>query len=268
VRRYSYDRRQAFVVNSLVKLYAYLSKKPWEKALEVAQRHDAEGDITRFFNWLVEHYSKTRVTDPLVQAVLDDPDKMYEVYFDGFQPKTLDAYYKSFTWVEPSWYRADNDAPSWFHLSNPKIVKNQWLIHFTNDAKAVACAGFKHGVSNLEELGGATSNAIDAKRSTGKFNFAYQLSDPWQEGFKYAHEAVLFKASGVVAWHDGDQENQVVFQGNTAKDIVPLVIEFGDWFANGIGKGGRPDQDGFRQLPEAVRWVTTNFNQYKALLTC
>ena len=62
-----------------------------------------------------------------------------------------------------------------------------------------------------------------------------------------------------------------------AKDIVPLSEGYaGGWWANGIGKGGREedeaesDQDdgSFDSLSDAVDWVIANYNQYKRLLTC
>jgi hypothetical protein len=114
---------------------------------------------------------------------------------------------------------------------------------------------------------------------SGGYNFAYDIKN-WERyasgrfGFKYGKEAVMFKASGVKVWHNGDNEEQVVFIGSTAKDIVPLTEYGGDWYANGIGRGGREEGLGgdegeaFESLSEAVDWVHANFNQYKRLLVC
>ena len=57
---------------------------------------------------------------------------------------------------------------------------------------------------------------------------------------------------------------------------MPLTEDgyYGGWWANGIGKGGREEQDSeqgdgsFDSLAEAVDWVVANFNQYKKFLTC
>lgn len=189
-----YVTKRAFMVNSLAMLLRYLQKPGWERAFEVVKKQDEEGDISTFFDWAREHYGGT-APDPVVQSVLDDPEKMYEVWFEDISPQVYEAYYRSYEWAPVSWYKAVGKlAPSWFVLSKPQIVKNQWLIHFTNNAEAIAGGGFKHGVSDLTRLGGALSNAIDAKRATGKFNFAYLLSESnFREGLKYGHEAVVIQ---------------------------------------------------------------------------
>lgn len=59
-------------------------------------------------------------------------------------------------------------------------------------------------------------------------------------------EAVVFQAGGIVAWHPGDQEHQVVFLGRSAKNITPITEEYGKWIANGTA---------YNSLQEAVRAV-------------
>lgn len=248
-RRYL-ARRVVAEVDSLGRLYRYLSKPDWERAFEAVKIREEDGYLDPLFDWAREHYGDT-APDPVVQSVLDDPDKMYEVYFEDISPEVYQAYYQSYEWAPPEWYQPLGKAPSWFNLTRPKLVKNQWLIHFTNDAEAIAKQGFKHGVRDLTRLGNATSNALHAKRSSGKFNFAYLVSDPgYRKGVKYGHEAVVFKANGVAAWHEGDQETQVVFEGSTARDIKPITQEYGAWYV-----GGQPE-GGFDTLAEAVSWAT------------
>ena len=141
------------------------------------------------------------------------------------------------------------------------------------DADQIAKGGFRYGQNDLSRLGGLVSNALDASRSSGKFNFAYNTNNQsqYQKGHgKYGREAVLIKASGVEAWHSGDQEHQVIFDNSTAKDIVPLTLsDWGSgWLVGGLGKGGRPDGQGdaFPSLVAAVEWAKKNYDQYKNVM--
>jgi hypothetical protein len=251
------------MVDSLAKLYRYLEKPEWERAFEIVQEQDRDGRLDVFFDWAQEHYGDTS-PDPVIQSVLDDPDKMYEVYLEDISPQVFQAFYDSDEWPPPEAFQK-----SWNILANPKIVKNQWLIHFTEHADAIAQQGFKHGVDDLTQLGNYLSHALRIKAAAGKFNFAYLVSSSnYRKGLgRFGHEAVVFKASGVSAYHKGDREIQVIFQGDTARDIVPITREFDGWVAGGLGKGGRPGQDEFKSLPEAVNWVVENYGQYKRLLT-
>jgi hypothetical protein len=262
--------RQAFVVGSISELLRYLQKPDWQKVLEIVQERDSEGDSGRFGDWIAEHYQDHPSDDPSVQAVLSDPDQIMSLYPEDFSQQTYEDYHRSESWEDPRWYTRDGKGPSWFNLRSPKLVKNQWLIHFTNNADSIACSGFRHGTDDLTRLGGSVSNAIKARKSSGKFNFGYHLGDTsqYRKGLKYGGEAVLFRASGLQAWHDGDQEWQVVFIGGTATDIIPLTQEFDKWVVNGLGRGGRPDQEGWDTLPQAVAWAMRNYAQYKRRLTC
>jgi len=271
--------RYAFVVKSISQLLRYLQKEDWEKVFEVVQERDREGDAERFGDWIIEHYGpggrgSGKSKDPLVQQVLEDPGQFLSLYPTDFQKQTYQDYFKYGDWEDQSWYQRDHEAPSWFNLTNPSLAKNQWLIHFTMDADQIADGGFRYGQSDLSRLGGHVSNALDARRSSGKFNFGYNAKDQaqYEKGHgKYGYEAVLFKASGVEAWHSGDQERQVIFAGNTAKDIIPLTSsDWGSgWLVGGLGKGGRPDGDGdaFPSLVEAVEWAKKNYGQYKNVMS-
>ena len=163
----------------------------------------------------------------------------------------------------------DADAPSFLYISYEGLVKNQWLIHFTKDAYGIANNGFTQGVDDLSTLGLTTYFSDEAKKHGG-YNFAYLLSDFSQYGsegygWKYGDECVVFRASGIEVQHHSDQEPQVIFYGNTAKDIVPLI--------KGEYQTGKDEyEDGWctpenyycsEDLEEIVQWVTENFNQYK-----
>jgi hypothetical protein len=259
-------RRYAFVSNPIIYLKQYLTQEDWEKGAEVALDNE-----DHFLEWLEEN----------ANLVEDEPD-LQQVIEDGYVddawslPKdVLEWYFKDIAHS----LRGESWSPSWLFMDYVKVMKNQWMIHFTNDADGVACDGFRYGMDDLTRLGLTTHFTSAAK--PGGYNFAYDV-DEWERyargrhGFKYGDEAVLFRASGIKVWHHSDGEYQVIFVGDTAKDIVPLTKGGydGGWWANGIGKGGREEQDSeqgdgsFDSLSEAVDWVTANYNQYKRLLTC
>jgi len=259
-------KRHAFVSNPIIYLKKYLTQEDWEKGAEVAD--DNEG---HFMQWLEENPDLVEDVPALQQAI--ESGYIDDVW--SLPPEVLKEYFGE---VEHA-LSGESWSPSWLHMNYEKVMKNQWMIHFTDDAYGVACSGFKYGMDDLTRLGLTTHFNDSAK--PGGYNFAYDLND-WERfaggrwGFKYGKEAVLFKASGVKVWHHGDNEYQVIFAGNTAKDIVPLTEEgyYGGWWANGIGKGGREEHDSeqgdgsFDSLSQAVDWVVANFGQYKKFLTC
>ena len=168
----------------------------------------------------------------------------------------------------------DSEYPAWSFLSNPKLIKNQWLIHFTKDAKSIAEKGFIYGVDDIDKLG-LTTRQSDFDKKYGGYNFAYLLSDfdrfgrsrrGWgNEKYKYGDEAVIFNASGVKLYHATDEEPQVIFYGNTAKNIIPIIS--GENLSFGIysDKTGRLLFESDR-LDTVVDWIVLNYDQYRKQL--
>jgi len=258
-----------FLQASLSKLIKYLNQEEWEKVREAVQDWERHGDMDPFSEWIQRFYGREGhpTKDPLVHKVLADPDSIYEVGTEDFQRQTFEDLDRS--GEDWPWQFDEGEDPSWNVLSSPKAVKNQWLIHFTNDAEAIACDGFEYGQPDYRRLGNQPTMSTDAYRTRGDYNFAYLLSDKdHKKGFRYAHEAVVFRADGVRAFHEGDYEHQVIFMGYAAEDIVPLVNRYDEWFANGYGRNGVYDEDGFKTITEAAEWVARNFQKYQDKLTC
>ena len=262
-------RRYAFVSNPVVHLRDYLNIDDHGKGIDLVESYPHE-----FIEWLQAN-GYDDLADPEIRHTIEDG------YADDPASLPKELVIEFFEHMEPSFMDHDADSPSWVFMDYVEVMKNQWMIHFTNDADAIACQGFKYGMDDYTRLGLTTH--IRNTQKPGGYNFAYDV-DEWERyahgrhGFKYGKEAVLFRASGIKVWHHGDGEYQIVFVGNTAKDIVPLSEGGydGGWWANGIGKGGREEgeagsdqSDGsFESLSEAVDWVVANYNQYKSLLTC
>lgn len=165
----------------------------------------------------------------------------------------------------------ESEYPAWAYFSDdPVIIKNQWLIHFTSDAESVSRDGFKYGVDEMEKLG-LTTHLGEFDKKYGGYNFAYLISDfnsyakgrysRGKRGYKYGDEAVLFRASGIKVWHHVDEEPQVIFYGNTARNIIPIVNgDNADWAIK--NKNGRIifEND---DLERVVYWVLKNYEQYR-----
>lgn len=169
----------------------------------------------------------------------------------------------------------DSEYPSWAYLDEGEIVKNQWLIHFTNDADDIAKDGFTKGVDEISKLG-LTRFLSDFDKKYGGYNFGYDLRDYLRygrsgrssygsHGFKYGDEAVIFRASGIKSYHGGDLEPQVIFYGNTAKNIIPITRgDKEDWAVYDI-RNGRLFYES-DSLEKVVDWVVKNYDQYRSRL--
>lgn len=174
------------------------------------------------------------------------------------------------------------EQPTFLYMEFERIVKDEWLVHFSKNSRNIATDGFKYGIDDITTLG-LTTHFLN-KTKPG-FNFAYLAKDAskWGKGYndrdwKYGKHAVMFKANGVLVYHHADQEPQVVFLGSTAKDIVELkntddgwsvvggdgdpIFQSGDWNTkerkSGSSRGG---------LQRCIDWVKTNYNQYKRVLS-
>lgn len=197
--------------------------------------------------------------------------KFHETLFSfGLEVKSQ-LYEKSLTDIEPL------DYPAFSFFSNhSKLLKNRWLIHFTNYAVDIANRGFTYATANIEHLGITTEIEYDEKDRIG-YNFAFDaLSElnPSEIEFKYGCEAVLFQATGVETFHYEDEENQVIFWNEFVKNIVPIVrnktqrnaheefVHYEWIIISNKNKIIFKSTD----LKTVVEWVINNFPQYKKSL--
>lgn len=171
------------------------------------------------------------------------------------------------------------DFPSWYYMTSVNIVKNQWLVHGTDarNLPSIKTKGFTQGVSDFRKLG-LTTWFDKTKKSQQGYNFAYTIQDFQRFGYSdkhgltYGEMVVVFRASGLRCYHDGDGEYQVIFNGKTATDIVPVFQEMGDgdWYIN----SSKLDKDGFpkvlyrsENLVELTKWLDRNYTQYRKAIS-
>lgn len=164
----------------------------------------------------------------------------------------------------------DMDYPSWSFFGSPQFITNQWLIHFTSDADSIAQDGFIYGVNDIDKLG-LTVFLNDDDKQEGGYNFAFTIYDyeryggnRYGRGWKYGKEAVVFQAAGIKAYHYGDEEPQVIFSGETARNIIPIVVDDGNYSIVNK-KTGRIIYESDR-IENIVNWATKNYKQYRNVI--
>src|SRR5574344_2936916 len=169
----------------------------------------------------------------------------------------------------------DSEFPSNEVMKYTSLVKNKWLVHFSNDADLIAMDGFKYGTPEADRL--ALTYGIK-KREKG-YNFAYDADD-----IKYAYnrknignssygkEAGMFMASGIKCFHEWDNESQVIFWGPSAKNFIYFYFneENGEWeipspFRNHLGWDKNRILYKCESFQKVTVWIKNNFRQYQKI---
>ena len=158
------------------------------------------------------------------------------------------------------------DLPAWLFFEDIEDYKNNWLIHFTNYADNISKEGFKYGMKDIESLGLTTL----LPKNTNGYNFAYDITEFKKFGlehnkYKYGNQAVMFVADGIKAYHNKDFENQVIFVGKKAKNIIPITPSDAKLWSIKNKKTNEIiiESD---DLNDIVKWVIKNYNKYKKLI--
>ena len=208
----------------------------------------------------------------IILSVEHDDDTLVDEILTGRFQQLRQPFAK---WLISKWSHG-SEGPSWLYMEYPKQVHNEWLIHFSNNAREISWEGFKHGTDDLDRLAYSYAGETDGKFEG--YDFAYTLEGARHYAFlsrgawgripKYGHDAVIFRASGVKLWHSGDQEEQVVFYGPSAKDIIYLHYddETSEWNIS-----SRFDLNHIlyhnEDIDEVINWIENNYDQYRKLLS-
>lgn len=115
------------------------------------------------------------------------------------------------------------EAPTWafFTLEKKQLLPPPTpLVHWSNSTRQIYKRGFQFGCEDIQRLGLTTYR----RRRTvcPGYNFAFLADSGEAENSerKYGDSAVLFRSSGVQAYHSGDEETQVIFWGPSITEIV------------------------------------------------
>lgn len=139
-------------------------------------------------------------------------------------------------------------------------IKNEWLIHFSNNASLIADEGFQYATSDMDDLGYSGCGSRIGKDNEG-WNFAFRLDDA-PNGCGYGTDVVLFRASGVLGYHFGDNERQVMFYNKDAKDLILIERDenSGNWYINSRLTGKVLYEA--EELFDVACWAIQNLPQY------
>lgn len=242
------SHKVAYVEQELGWLKSYLTMPDADKGDELL-RHDP-----------YEFEQFARRTGLMDDSVFEDEewyldDSVLDAIPDPVKAKFLGA-----------WHSEGSDVPLFTIADYEGLVKDQWLVHFTDHPAYIARDGFTKGVAldEWEKLGLSTHFRSRASRPGFNFAYTFQDADEHEGATRYGKECVMFKASGVKIWHHGDQEDQVIFIGATAHDIVPIYRHDEGWYVEGVGPNKEfvtPDLDSM------MNWVRDNYDQYRNVLS-
>jgi ribosomal protein S18 acetylase RimI-like enzyme len=216
-------------------------------------------ELARMYDYVFRDFLEHRHPDlmkylpPSEHEGLDD----YSVF-----PENVMAEFRGDYLEYDSSIASDPEAPTFLTVDFLRDVNEEWLVSFTDAAKAIAAQGFKYGISDPGMLALTTQFTDNAKKNGG-YNFAYAANDPrhYRKGEKYGSQFVVFKASGILAYHHGDEEPQVIFWGKDAHDFVPVMQDdSGLWtIYDGEGEPLFESDD----IKGAVDWVINNYSAYR-----
>lgn len=180
-------------------------------------------------------------------------------------PKQLESFKG---WLQKNPPEAGAHSPTYMHMDYKQLLPREtWLVHFSDQSDAIGGKGFQYGHEDFQSLG-LTTHFTDKARMKGQgWNFAFDALSKdavmAAENGHYGKHAVLFQSAGVQAYHYGDEENQVIFQGAGVQGIVPIFQGSDGWEVN----SNRDARVLFRgPFIDVVQWVIQNYAQYRNVL--
>lgn len=236
----------------------------------LAARDYLRGGIDPFdFAFLLEDYFKSlRRKKPKGF----DPDDPLEWLYNA-KPSAIVAFKK---WLEDGAAEryvagAQENEPAYMYLGYKRLLSpSTWLVHFTGEPLSVAQHGFIYGEQDLSRLAMSTlqgylGSSRLPKEGIPGWGFAFQAdsrdASNTARSHKYGRQAVLFRSAGVLAYHHGDSEYQVIFWGPAVRQIIPLYSDGHDeWQVTDKHPGRRLVSGDFEKV---VGWVIQNYDQYR-----
>lgn len=147
-----------------------------------------------------------------------------------------------------------------FNYFEPKgIVYNQWALHFTHlEAwEDIQNNGFRNGTINLDHLAYSNHyrNPLNMETVTdGGWLFAIPISNKYLgEDCGYGDCGFLIRTDGVLAYHKGDGDDEIIFNNDCVKKSIPFMFDEDedDWLLF----NGQEHRD-FNTIQELIHFVT------------
>lgn len=304
-------------------LKEFLDKKygiPFKNALLKYREVLARDHFDEYPDYLLNHsMDDWKPSEDWIKSFYDaDEEEQYEMALcdDDFTSFLYDKYIlkKSYCWDFDDDIDDDNEYENEYRYGDEiypimkykEDIRNHWLLNYTSDAEYIADHGFTIANTNISQLPCTTDMIHPAEVGEEGYNFAYDAEDLetyCKSLFSYGgfptNGAVLFQASGVKFYHNGDNENQVVFYNKDAKNFIPLYRDDNGWFVKSrltnkplyradytTNKNDKFDYDNFystvyqrnrrpisqfddyqyrnlSSLNNLVNWIIDNFAQYR-----
>ena len=207
----------------------------FEKSIE-----EKESELPEFFHINYPHILDEWVLDNSELFVkLDEYESEEEAYENIIYPTTyyeldsdIEEKYKNFlieivdNVFKNNKYNLDLSLlPLYITYTYEGDVNDGWIVHFTEDEENLeSILKSQHfiGIPNIYNLAITARNEEDLTEDG--YCFGFDINDIY-ENFKnnyshYGYFGILFKASGIKLYHNGDHEHQVIFIGNQVRQLI------------------------------------------------
>lgn len=117
---------------------------------------------------------------------------------EGINPRAVELY---------NWIRDGKSVDCYGNVAftNPKIMNDVWVIHFTDNGDDImSSGGFTFGSNDFVDLANTADGRDYPEIKESGFDFAFLLSKP-SELYARCDDAFIFKASGILCYHNGEK---------------------------------------------------------------
>lgn len=217
------------------------------------------------YTWASRTGVMADVEEQLGEPPQEDESDQYDKLDDDLQEEFAEWVLEYLRQNDP----AELPSSEFFHPDKKLLPRTTWLVHFTDEPEAIANEGFTHGTYDASKLGLTTYYTKTAKKYGG-YNFAFvagsREADWAAHKGKYGKHCVVFQNSGLKAYHNSDEENQVIFWGPDVDRRHIAVIrkssETGEYEVR--SRTGMKLYGGDFEV--AVQWVIAHHRQYSSQL--
>lgn len=225
----------------------------------------------RFKDWIESNEEVQDAINEMIENEQIRPDlwDLDDVEFVEYSDDLFKGALKLFAedFIEYTSASGDRDIPLFVVASYKRDVYNEWLVHMTDNLMGVSNEGFNIGVS-IDELAYTPGRGTPDYKYGPGYNFAFTANQADEaERSGYGKYCVLFQASGVMIWHYGDEQDQVIFYGPSAKNLIFITRsdESGEWHVDSEITSRVLFSSSY--LADVVDWCIRNFAQYHNHLT-
>lgn len=165
------------------------------------------------------------------------------------------------------------DYPPCYFMGYEGYLKNDWLIHFSEESNSIASEGFLYGmkVGDMKGLALSTWKSLEDKDliDMDGYIFSYSL-DRFQHTnlFQVGTDFVIFQGSGILTYHHGDNEYQVICMKDSVRNFIPVLYSGGDTGYEIQDKDSgtvywKSDKKDIGEVMEELNdWINNNIRQY------